>query len=305
MLLIVVFTLYITAYAGSFEKKSQDFAPVVDKLLEKGADTSFISLLLNHPDIQFDEKYIKINVTGYLKKPDYSSQYNDYSVKKCTEFIRENKFVLNDCSEKYKVPKEVITAVMWVETKHGRITGNHHIASVYLSAAMADQPEYIEMNLENLHEQWDGADDELPALEEKIKSRARRKASWALSQLLALERMRDNTDIDIMELEGSWAGAFGWSQFLPSSYMSWAVDGNRDNTTDLFNVHDAACSIANYLSENGWGKTRKSRRSAVFHYNNSSDYVDAVLTLAARLQDNQDTPPSEKIKLPLKKQLNR
>ena len=135
VILLAVYTIFLTAYAGSYEKNSQDFAPVLDKLLKKGADTSFINLLLNHPDTHFDEKYIKINVTGYLKKPDYSSQYNNYSVNKCTEFIREHKTVLQDCSEKYDVPKEVITAVMWVETKHGRITGNNHIASVYLSAS--------------------------------------------------------------------------------------------------------------------------------------------------------------------------
>ena len=72
------------------------------------------------------------------------------------------------------------------------------------------------------------------------------------------------------------------SQFLPSSYLSWAVDGDSNGAIDLNDIDDAMYSVANYLKCNGWGKTTSQQRAAVYHYNNSNAYVDAVLTLAQK-----------------------
>ncbi|MFW5663030.1 MAG: lytic transglycosylase domain-containing protein, partial [Bacteroidota bacterium] len=99
--------------------------------------------------------------------------------------------------------------------------------------------------------------------------------------------------IDIMNLEGSWAGAFGISQFLPSSYINWAVDGDDNGIIDLFTLEDAVFSVGNYLKVNGWDDEENSRRDAVFHYNNSSAYVNAVFSLASMLEDPYDSISSE------------
>lgn len=282
-----------------------DFAPVAQKLLENGADTSFVDYLINHPSSKLNERFIKVNVTGYLANSDYSSQYNDYSVKKCLEFINFNSDILDDCSSSYDIPKEVITAIMWIETKHGTVTGNSHVPSVYLSAALASEQKYIEMNIKELHRNHKGNKSDLPELEEKIRARSIRKANWAIKELIALEKIRKTTKINIMNLYGSWAGAFGWSQFLPSSYVNWAVDGDMDGTIDLFNVHDASCSIANYLRVNGWGNSEEARRKAIFHYNNSNAYVDAVLTLASKLNGFQNLEDIYDFRLPLEMQLEK
>jgi membrane-bound lytic murein transglycosylase B len=60
------------------------------------------------------------------------------------------------------------------------------------------------------------------------------------------------------------------------------VDGNNDGTIDLYTIDDAIFSVANYLRANGWGEDLRQKRAAVFHYNNSQAYVDAVLTLASK-----------------------
>lgn len=262
-------------------EKSSFFKPVIDKLIAKGADTNFIKLLMSDSNALFSEKLIKINVTGFLNKPSYKHFYNDKSVEKTKEFIALNKAILDSSAAKFGVPGEVIASVLWVETKHGTYLGNNSISGVFLSAAMANRPKYIEMNIADLKSKFEGTQQALDSLIQKIKVRADKKADWAIKELLAIQKMRGKSPIAINKIKGSWAGAFGMCQFLPSSYNSWAVDGNGDGKINLFDKYDAIFSVGNYLKSNGWGPDEQSQKKAVFHYNNSSDYVNAVLTLAS------------------------
>ena len=82
-------------------------------------------------------------------------------------------------------------------------------------------------------------------------------------------------------MKGSWAGAFGICQFIPSSYVRFAVDGNGDGVIDLFDFRDAVASIANYLKAHGWENGRlEAKRQAIYAYNHCDSYVDAVLAYA-------------------------
>ncbi len=279
--------------------KMNFFQPVIQKLLKKGVDSAFIFKIIEDERTQFDEKFVKINVTGFLKKADYSHNYNANSIKKSKKFLEDNFNLLSEAEFKYGVPKEVITSILWIETKHGSYLGNNRIVSVYLSTAMCDHPEYVQANKDELRLNFSGEKDSLAKLEKKIDERSAKKASWALDQLVALNKMDKLSYINVLELKGSWAGAFGWSQFLPSSYMSWAVDGNNDEKIDLFDVEDAIFSVANYLKTNGWGESNEAKRKAVFHYNNLNDYVNAVLKLADKIKpiaevdslENEIPPP--------------
>ena len=89
-------------------------------------------------------------------------------------------------------------------------------------------------------------------------------------------------------MEGSWAGAFGMPQFIPTSYWDYAVDGNKDSRVDLFNADDAIFSIGNYLQRFGWesGLPEEKKKKVLRRYNNSGLYVDTVLAAAAELQKN-------------------
>lgn len=261
--------------------KESFFKPAIDKLLEKGVDTAFLEKIVNHSNTEFNERFVRINVTGFLGKTDYSSHYNNTSVSKSKSFLDENIALLQLAESKYGVPKEVITSVLWVETRHGNYLGNSHVASVYLSTALCNEKQFLEMNLSNLREKHSGTKEELVKLEEKIIERSIRKSNWAIEQIIALEKIDRISPIGALELKGSWAGAFGISQFIPSSYISWAVDGDSDGKINLFTLPDAIFSVANYLRSNGWANDDESQRKAVFHYNNSSAYVDAVLKLAS------------------------
>ncbi len=262
-----------------------EFASVADTLITRGIDTAFLMKMLNEPRLKFEENLVKINVTGPIKKADYSSHYNKQSVKKCKEFIAKNLPILEAAEQKFLVPKEAIVAIMWVETKFGTVLGKNYVPSTFFSVALAGTPENIEKNIEAMRaarQPGDTAD--VRALEKKIEERARKKSNWAFGELLALDTLQKRSPISALELYGSSAGAFGMSQFLPSSYVRWAADGDGDGKVNLFDVPDAVFSIGNYLKVNGWGVERAEQEKAVFHYNNSKDYVAAILKLAEKLQ---------------------
>jgi membrane-bound lytic murein transglycosylase B len=295
----------LSSFLGSGNNtKIEFFKPVIDKLLQRGGDSTFFMSLINNPKTEFNEKYIKINVTGYLKKPDYSHTYNNYSIKKCMEFLIKKSDILDSAEKRFSVPKEVITSILWIESRHGENTGNNHIVSVLLSTAMADQVQYINLNKEIFHRDFDGDSSQISIYETKIIERAAKKSNRAINELLALQRIKDKLPNGVIDLRGSWAGAFGICQFLPSSYDSIAIDGDGDGIINLFSMDDAIFSVANYLEVKGWGATTEQKQKAIFNYNNSDEYVNAVLTLAGKLQENfWRQPLNEQMKVTGKKSL--
>jgi membrane-bound lytic murein transglycosylase B len=283
MKVILLFFIITINYSVYSNEKEDFFRPVINELIARGVDSSFVYKIVNHKSVSFNEKYVKINVTGYMNKTDYSHNYNDFSINKSKSFLNKHLETLKKAEMKYNVPKEVITSILWVETRTGNYLGDNHIPSVFLSTAMANQEKYIKMNTQVFVESFSEDSEKLNEYIEKINQRANKKTNWAINELIALYNIYEKLPISIFELKGSWAGAFGMSQFLPSSFNNWAVDGNDDGVIDLFNVEDAIFSVANYLKTNGWNDDDKSKRKAVFHYNNSNDYVDAVLTLANKI----------------------
>lgn len=269
--------------SATFDKDLM-FEPLFAQAAEAGVDSVFLRKLIDYSGTSFKMKYVKINVSGFLKKPDYSHNYNKNAVKKSMIFYDKNFDLLDSAERKYSVPKEVITSIMWVETRHGGYLGKHHIPSVYLSTATANDSAHIEFNKDVLRDGFKGSKAKLKKLETKIEKRAARKSKWAMKQIKALQQIDRDSSLNVLNIIGSWAGAFGQSQFLPTSYLSYAVDGDGDGDIDLFSTPDAIFSVANYLKSNGWRKSMKSHKKAVFHYNNSKAYVAAVLKLAEKIK---------------------
>jgi membrane-bound lytic murein transglycosylase B len=80
-----------------------------------------------------------------------------------------------------------------------------------------------------------------------------RREDWARGQLLAALRILQNGDIDRSQMIGSWAGAMGQTQFLPSVFLGYAVDADGDGRRDIWgSVSDAMASTANFLARSGW-----------------------------------------------------
>jgi membrane-bound lytic murein transglycosylase B len=152
----------------------------------------------------------------------------------------------------YGVEKEAIVAIFRVETNLGKQTGAYPVFNSLLT--MATLPN--------------------------------RRSEWAEGELVHLLVICRSEGKDPLSVKGSWAGAFGLCQFVPSSLLTYAVDGDGDNVIDLFNFADAMASIANYLKESGWQNSNPMRkRKAIHAYNHCDSYVKAVIAYAKACKD--------------------
>jgi membrane-bound lytic murein transglycosylase B len=135
------------------------------------------------------------------------------------EFYAEHRASLERIATARGIPPEYLVAIMGVETKYGRVTGKYRVLDALMTLAFDYPPrsEYFRGELE---------------------------------QFLLLY---SEEHLDPLKVTGSYAGAMGVPQFMPSSYRLFAVDGDADNTRDLWNDwDDIIASIANYFVEHGW-----------------------------------------------------
>jgi len=186
---------------------------------------------------------------------------------------------------RYHVPASVVAAIIHVETQCGRNTGRRLVLPQLAKLAMADAPANVAWNIAR---HSDGAPrGRRPAIEAQVRRRARYLADTFYPEVLATFHVAARNGIDPLSLRGSGAGAFGLPQFLPSSYMRFAVDGDGDGRTSLYDPTDAIASAANYLRAHGWkpGITYDQQRQVVWAYNHSDAYIDTVLTIAARIEE--------------------
>ena len=145
-------------------------------------------------------------------------------------FLAEHRDALQRAEDKYGVPKEIITAILGVETSYGGNKGSYLVVDALYTLAFA----------------YPRTGD--PA---KLERENKREAFFRdeLAQLFALGKEQG---FDIGTLKSSYAGAMGWGQFMPSSYRDYAVDGDGDGRVDLFNdLDDVFASVANYFAMKG------------------------------------------------------
>ncbi len=148
-----------------------------------------------------------------------SKRTSNKKVVKGVNFYNENKRLINDVEKKYKIEKELLLSLMGIETNFGTYVGKMDIISS-LSTLSFDK----------------------------------RRSKFFTNELLILLKLIDKNIIDYKTLYGSWAGAFGYFQFMPSTIKNYAIDFNKDNYIDLKNSNDAYASASNYLSNMGWKK---------------------------------------------------
>ncbi|MBP1747725.1 MAG: murein hydrolase [Deltaproteobacteria bacterium] len=161
---------------------------------------------------------------------------------------------LKDAEQIYGVEKEIIVAILRVETNFGSAMGTYPILNSLATMAI----------IEN------------------------RRSEWARKEVAELLKMCKAQQRDPFTIQGSWAGAFGISQFIPSSYVNYAVDGNGDGAVDLLTMSDAVASVANYLKSHGWAKDDSDGKwRAVYAYNHCDNYVRAIFAYAEALARQQ------------------
>jgi membrane-bound lytic murein transglycosylase B len=139
-------------------------------------------------------------------------------IRTAQEMYTRNHTVLADVGKRYGVSPRVIVAVWGVESNFGKFSGIRPTIGALATLA------------------WDP-----------------RRAAFFRGELLNAMQILDRGDIDVARMRGSWAGAMGQPQFMPSSYLKWAQDFDEDGRTDIWSsAPDVFASIANYMAEHGW-----------------------------------------------------
>jgi membrane-bound lytic murein transglycosylase B len=235
-------------------------------LIRSGFDQDYITKVFKDPRAEFLPNVVtKIAYLRKEKKADYSHFLTSANVEKGRRFLAEQNRLLSQAENKFGVAKEVMVAILTVESDLGQKTGNYPVFNVFSSLAIMDTPEVINSL----------------SLDSRLMGRLQKKAAWGKSELCAFLTYCRQNRLDPLSIKGSWAGAFGYSQFLPSSILRCGADGNRDNCVDLFCYEDAVFSIGNYLQKSGFRMENRATWSKAIHaYNHSDPYVETVLTLA-------------------------
>jgi membrane-bound lytic murein transglycosylase B len=250
--------VFITTVLSSVPLRSEidlQYAPQLEQLIVKLKTRGF-------SDVELDRIFTDSRVKLYPPVVEKSGKGLDYfhrkfglltkrSIQRGQSVLRENREMLNKVEETFGVEKKIILGILRVETNFGAHTGGYSVFNSLLSMTL----------IEN------------------------RRSSWAEAELIELLCICKEQNKDPLSIKGSWAGAFGISQFVPTSYTKFAVDGNNDGVIDLFDFSDAAASIANYLKSHGYEKNRPlDNREAIYAYNHCDDYVKAIFAYAEALK---------------------
>ncbi len=261
------------------KRLSADWNHVERKLKEARFDRSFIKALHSSYETKDFKDAVELNTLIFLKKGDYHApQVTENAVGRVRGFVTDHQAVLLTAEKENGVDPMVVASLLWMESRYGQNLGRFHVASVYAHLLQLDRPSVLQ------HLKTDGPKrfEVKPnrAEKKKIVARAKRKVEWAMAELKALEEIFKKRGRAPLEFRGSFAGAFGMSQFIPSSYARWAKSAKGKAAPDLNKPEDAIMSVAFYLRENGWGP--ESRVKALMRYNNSEDYANAILALAEK-----------------------
>lgn len=158
-----------------------------------------------------------------------SARVRASTVRTGRQMLRRYRALLERVSKTYGVPAPVIVALWGIESNFGRLTGTEPTVSVLTTLA------------------WDP-----------------RRADFFRKELFDALEILNRGDIELKQMRGSWAGAMGQLQFMPSSYLEYAVDFDGDGRRDIWeSPADIFASIANYLNKHGWVRGQRWGREVI------------------------------------------
>ena len=184
---------------------------------QKTIDVSFKNVKFLEQVIKYDRKQPEFfeDTVTYVSK-----RATDSKAKKAEKLLKKNTHLFSEVENKFKVEKEILLALWGIETHFGKHVGKMDIIS----------------SLATL-------------------SYDKRRRDFFSSQLLTLLRLIDKKLIDPSKLYGSWAGAYGNFQFMPSTISRYAIDYDGNNKIELkISLADSLASAANYINKIGWEK---------------------------------------------------
>ena len=184
---------------------------------KKTVDEAFKNTKLLKRIIKYDR-----NQPEFIEKTKVyvGKRVNKQKVIYAKKLIKNNNNLLNKVEKKYKVPKNYLVALWGIETVFGKHKGKVDIISALATLSFD-----------------------------------KRRSSYFSRELITLLKLIDKKIVSLDDLKGSWAGAHGNFQFMPTSIKNYAIDYNKDGKIDLYtSLEDSFASAANYLKKIGWDK---------------------------------------------------
>ena len=215
--------IFNSVFAATLDTDFETWLTSYKKIaLKKGISQKTIDVAFKN--VKFLEQVIKYD----RKQPEFfedtvtyvSKRATDSKAKKAEKLLKKNTHLFSEVENKFKVEKEILLALWGIETHFGKHVGKMDIIS----------------SLATL-------------------SYDKRRRDFFSSQLLTLLKLIDKKLIDPSKLYGSWAGAYGNFQFMPSSISRYAIDYDGNNKIELkISLADSLASAANYINKIGWEK---------------------------------------------------
>ena len=285
-LIILPLAFYLLACFGPGLTASQAaggpsdlFGSLKERLVTDGFNRDQINQLYSRKPVVFDTDSVSLFFIHSEAKLNYDQFTTSDSIRKARHYLAEKAEILAVAQQTYGVDKEIITGIILVETRLGTIVGNSNVFSTLSTMAALAEPEVRERL-------WERIPSSRRISREKYDHKADKKSKWAYKELKALIKYAAREGLDPTAIRGSYAGAIGICQFMPSNISRLARDGDKDGRVDLFNHADAIYSVANYLKHHGWrpGISQKKAYKVILRYNYSRYYANTILKVAELLK---------------------
>ena len=206
---------------------NDDFNQWLKKFQLLAVDTGISEKIVN--DIMSDAKFLPKVIEYDRYQPEFYEDTFTYikkrssnrKVKEGIKLYNKEKLIIENIEKEFQVEKELLLALMGIETNFGKYLGKMDIISSLATLSFD-----------------------------------KRRSEFFTQELLILLKLVDKKIINKDILYGSWAGAFGNFQFMPRTIRNYAIDYNKNRTIELKKVEDSFASAANYLQTIGWKKNR-------------------------------------------------
>jgi len=279
----LILTLFISFFSvistGESNVTSSPFQALTQRLARDGFDSEFLSNLLMDDRAELNLSLMILSLESRETADLYVQFLTQEAILLSKKFLRENLKILRKAENRFYVEKEVIVAILLVESRFGDNIGKYRLLPTLATIAVMDSPDHLKKNYEILR-------DKDPDLSyERLEGISKRKANRAYHELKCFLNIIRHEKIDPLEVYGSYAGALGMPQFIPSSYLSYAFHQESFEKW-LLSKEAAILSIGNYLKSHGWrkGLPIEKKKQILWYYNRSKPYGETILQVAQKIE---------------------